>query len=55
MDARIGLQLYSVKEILKQDFKGTMSQIAEMGYPAVETAGVYGSSCIEAAQLCKDL
>lgn len=37
-----GLQLYSVRDSLEADFKGTISKIAQIGYKKVETAGFYG-------------
>lgn len=39
MTVPIGLQLYSVREEMKQDFEGTVTRVAEMGYVGVETAG----------------
>lgn len=35
----IGLQLYSVREALDEDFEGTTNRIAEIGYRSVETYG----------------
>ena len=37
-----GVQLYTVRDDLKKDFEGTIRQVAEMGYRAVEFAGDYG-------------
>ena len=37
-----GVQLYTVRDDLKNDFEGTIRQVAEMGYRAVEFAGDYG-------------
>jgi len=34
----VGLQLFSVREALAQDFKGTLERIAEMGYKNIEFA-----------------
>ncbi|MBN1943953.1 MAG: sugar phosphate isomerase/epimerase [Phycisphaerae bacterium] len=36
----ISLQLYSVREQLKQDVEGTLQALAEMGYVGLEPAGV---------------
>lgn len=33
----IGLQLYSVKDVLDKDLKGTLQQLADMGYKEVES------------------
>ena len=38
----IALELYTVRDRLKDDFAGTVRQVAEMGYPAVEFAGYTG-------------
>jgi sugar phosphate isomerase/epimerase len=39
---RIGLQLWSVKDEIKQDFEGTMTKIANLGFQGVEFAGEFG-------------
>lgn len=38
----VSVQLWSVKNTLKQDFKGTLQKIADMGFQGVEFAGNYG-------------
>lgn len=38
---RIGLQLYTVRDLLAQDFEGTLARVAQVGYRAVEFAGYY--------------
>jgi sugar phosphate isomerase/epimerase len=38
---RIGLQLYTVRDLLKQDFDGTLGRIAAIGYREVEFAGYF--------------
>ena len=38
---RIGLQLYTVRDLVKQDFEGTLSQIGAIGYREVEFAGYF--------------
>ncbi len=38
---RIGLQLYTVRDLLKQDFDGTLARIAAIGYREVEFAGYF--------------
>lgn len=35
----ISVQLWSVRDDIKKDFKGTISQLAEMGYTGIEAAG----------------
>ena len=37
----IGLQLYSVRELLPTDYQGTLTQLAGLGYREVEAAGFY--------------
>lgn len=39
---RLSVQLWSVKADLKQDFAGTLKQLAVMGFDAVEFAGDFG-------------
>ncbi|WP_353068224.1 sugar phosphate isomerase/epimerase [Tunturibacter empetritectus] len=40
----IGLQLYSVREMLAKDYEGTLKQLAALGYQEVEAAGYYDHS-----------
>ena len=46
----LGLQLYSVREMLPKDYDGTLKQIAALGYQEVEAAGFFGHT----AQQVKD-
>jgi sugar phosphate isomerase/epimerase len=39
---RIGLQLYTVRDLLAKDFDGTLAKVAEIGYNELEFAGYYG-------------
>jgi sugar phosphate isomerase/epimerase len=41
-EPRIGVQLWSVKDDLKQDFEGTLGKLAAMGFQGVEFAGDFG-------------
>ncbi len=43
----IGLQLYSVRGALQQDFEGTLARVAEIGYREVEFAGYFDRSPAE--------
>ncbi len=57
---KIGLQLYSLRDAIKDDVKGTLKKVAEMGYSTVETAGyndgkVYGLAPIEFKKIVEDL
>jgi len=40
----IALQLYTVRDLLEQDFEGTIRQVKALGYDGVEFAGLYGKS-----------
>ncbi len=43
----VALQLYSVRDDLEADFRGTLEKVKEMGYAGVEFAGLYGHSAKE--------
>lgn len=51
----LGVQLYSVRDALQTDFRGTLERLKAIGYQGVEFAGVYGESPASAASLCADL
>lgn len=38
---KVGLQLYTVRDLMKADFDGTLSQVAAAGYREVEFAGYF--------------
>lgn len=38
---RIGLQLYTVRDMMAQDFEGTLATVARIGYQEVEFAGYF--------------
>jgi sugar phosphate isomerase/epimerase len=40
----IGLQLYSVREMMAKDYEGTLKQIGALGYQEVEAAGYFDHS-----------
>src|SRR5271166_5716121 len=40
----LGLQLYSLRELLPKDFDGTLKAVAAAGYTEVEAAGYYAMS-----------
>ena len=46
----IGLQLYSVRDILPKDYEGTLRQLSALGYREVEAAGFFGHSPSEVKQ-----
>lgn len=41
MEISIGIQVYTVRDDCKRDFKGTLSALAKMGYQGVELGGDY--------------
>lgn len=55
MSIGISVQLYTVRDLLAKDFAGTVKQIAQIGYKAVEMAG-YGNlkSAAEAKKALDD-
>ncbi len=50
MGLPLGLQLYSVRDILPKDYEGTLKQLAALGYQEVEAAGFFGHSASEVKQ-----
>ena len=44
MNYPIGIQLYSVRDSMQEDFEGTLRKIAELGYKSVEFAGFFGTT-----------
>ena len=39
-----GLQMYSVRDVTKENLKDALRQVAEMGYKHVEFAGFFGNT-----------
>ncbi len=39
---KTGIQLYTVREVLKTDFRGTLEKLAALGFEGVELAFFYG-------------
>ncbi|MGE5082398.1 MAG: sugar phosphate isomerase/epimerase family protein [Acidobacteriota bacterium] len=48
---KIGVQLYTVRDLMKEDFDGTIAKVAQVGYKEVEFAGYFGHT----AQQVKDI
>ena len=44
---KLGLQLFSVRDALNEDFEGTLKKVKKMGYDYVEFAGYYDRSAEE--------
>jgi sugar phosphate isomerase/epimerase len=51
----IGLQLYTVRDETARDFTGTLRQVAQLGYTAVEFAGYGGLSANDMRSLLDEL
>jgi sugar phosphate isomerase/epimerase len=39
---KVGVQLYTVRDLMKGDFEGTIAKVAQVGYKEVEFAGYFG-------------
>lgn len=55
MAISVALQLYSIRSIAQVDFKAALKAAKDMGYDAVEFAGLYGNSAKDVKQMCEDL
>jgi sugar phosphate isomerase/epimerase len=51
---KIGVQLYSIREVCKSDLVGSLKALKEIGYAGVEFAGTYGKSAKELKGLLDD-
>jgi sugar phosphate isomerase/epimerase len=47
----VGLQLYTVRDLMKADMPGTLAQVAAIGYKEVEFAGYFGRTPREVHEL----
>ncbi len=52
---KLGLQLYSVREYFEKDYEKTLKEVADMGYEAVEFAGLYDVNPEDVRKLCQEL
>ena len=50
---RVGVQLYSVRDMMKADLPGTLAQVAGIGYKEVEFAGYFGRTPAQIRELLK--
>jgi sugar phosphate isomerase/epimerase len=53
--AAIGIQLYTLRGPMQQDFEGTLRSLASMGYKEVEFAGLFGHDPAQVRQLLSEL
>jgi sugar phosphate isomerase/epimerase len=51
----VGLQLYSIRDDMAKDFKGTLQKVKEMGYDGVEFAGLFGNTPEEVKAMCAEI
>lgn len=51
----VGLQLYTVRDDMAKDFKGTLQQVKAMGYDGVEFAGLFGQSPADIKAMCAEI
>jgi sugar phosphate isomerase/epimerase len=49
----LGIQLYTVRSIMKTDFDGTLASVAKAGYKEVEFAGYYGRTPAQVREALK--
>ncbi len=50
---KIGLQLYTVRDLMKTDLPGTLAKVAAIGYKEVEFAGYFGRTPAEIRELLR--
>jgi len=55
LQEKFGLQLYTVRDLLKVDFEGTLRRVAILGYSEVEFAGSLGSDVSHTRKLLRGL
>ncbi|MBM88659.1 MAG: xylose isomerase [Gammaproteobacteria bacterium] len=48
---RIGLQLYTLRNEMAQDFEGTLEKVAELGFKEMQFAGYHGNSPTEVRRI----
>ena len=49
---KVGVQLYSVRDLMKDDFDGTIAKVAKIGYKEVEFAGYFGRTGAQVRAAC---
>src|SRR6185312_8364487 len=52
---RPGIQLYTVRNEMQKDFRGTLAALAKMGYAEVEFAGYFDHKPAEVKALLQEL
>ena len=51
----VALQLYSVRDAMANDFKGTLQKVKVMGYDGVEFAGLFGNTPEQVKAMCAEI
>ena len=51
---KYGLQMYSVRDITKDDLPGAVAKVAQMGYKLIEFAGFFGHTAEEVNKMLSD-
>ena len=51
----VGLQLYSVRDDMAKDFKGTLQKVKAMGYDGVEFAGLFNNTPEQVKAMCAEI
>jgi sugar phosphate isomerase/epimerase len=49
---KVGVQLYTVRDLMKSDFDGTIAKVAQIGYKEVEFAGYFGRTSQQVRAAC---
>jgi sugar phosphate isomerase/epimerase len=49
---KVGVQLYTVRDLMKDDFDGTIAKVAQIGYKEVEFAGYFGRTGAQVRAAC---
>lgn len=49
---KVGVQLYTVRDLMKDDFDGTIAKVAKIGYKEVEFAGYFGRTGQQVRAVC---
>ena len=49
---KVGVQLYTVRDLMKDDFDGTIAKVAQIGYKEVEFAGYFGRTGEQVRAAC---
>ena len=50
---KVGLQLYTVRDLMEKDLPGTLARVAQIGYDEVEFAGYFGRTPAQIRDLLK--